>query len=288
MTPYGPLQFPPNGQPGWTEQPAPRAMKFTALAKIKLPKSFTGDQEAGPTLKNYVMQLETVKGRWEKDGFDMIEFFKSLATTLDGEAETYYRLVRGKLLEEEARGGAGTGDPTERFLKLLRQQFPVLTPARIAEFEHCRRREKESLMAFYHWLVELAEDLGMESQWQLVAKFLDGLEPSLAAVVRPQTYALGVGATLEETYQLARTQETAQRFFEADSRATEKKKVTWGAAMYARGEEAVEPVLYAEEGRVKSERGRDDRKCFQCGEVGHHKRDCKKVLLERVSEEIKS
>ncbi|CAI7925837.1 unnamed protein product [Closterium sp. NIES-53] len=62
------------------------------------PARFSGDQRAGPTLKNYLMQVGIVKYRCDRQGMDPIDFFLSLPNTLEGEAETLYRMRMDELL----------------------------------------------------------------------------------------------------------------------------------------------------------------------------------------------
>ncbi|CAI7760053.1 unnamed protein product, partial [Closterium sp. NIES-54] len=100
------------------------------------PARFSGDQRAGPTLKNYLMQVGIVKYRCDRQGMDPIDFFLSLPNTLEGEAETLYRMRMDELLWRAGRYGE---EPTEAFLERLQRQFPGHTAERIREFQGPKR-----------------------------------------------------------------------------------------------------------------------------------------------------
>ncbi|CAI7791159.1 unnamed protein product [Closterium sp. NIES-54] len=77
-------------------QESPKAHRWTTagLPKFEVAERFTGIPGEGPSLKNYMMQLEIVKYCRERDGMDPGEFFRRMVVTLAGKAETYYRMVR--------------------------------------------------------------------------------------------------------------------------------------------------------------------------------------------------
>ncbi|CAI7837087.1 unnamed protein product, partial [Closterium sp. NIES-54] len=114
------------------------------------PARFSGDQRAGPTLKNYLMQVGIVKYRCDRQGMDPIDFFLSLPNTLEGEAETLYRMRMDELLWRAGRYGE---EPTEAFLERLQRQFPGHTAERIREFQGASLEEVFDLLE----RVELAQ-----------------------------------------------------------------------------------------------------------------------------------
>ncbi|CAI7806360.1 unnamed protein product [Closterium sp. NIES-53] len=74
---------------------------YTMLPKVEVPERFSGEARRGPSLKNYLMQLENLRARWERDHLASDEFFRGLANTLTGEAKT--------VLSHLQVGSAGVG-----------------------------------------------------------------------------------------------------------------------------------------------------------------------------------
>ncbi|CAI7895581.1 unnamed protein product [Closterium sp. NIES-53] len=135
------------------------------------------------------MQLETVQFCWERDGFDPQEFFRKMAETLAGEAETYYRMMRGEILEELDCGEKE--NLTQRFLQLLRREFTGQTRARVEDFKEFKRKKEESLLAYYYRLRELVEDMECKDERLLVWKFVRVEEEGLRSVLRTAIYGIG-------------------------------------------------------------------------------------------------
>ncbi|CAI7833826.1 unnamed protein product [Closterium sp. NIES-53] len=82
--------------------------------RVEVPSRFSGDQRAGPALKNYLMQVGNVRYRCDLHNMDPVDFFFSLPNALEGEAETLYRMRMEELLW---RAGSYGEDPTEAFLE---------------------------------------------------------------------------------------------------------------------------------------------------------------------------
>ncbi|CAI7765399.1 unnamed protein product [Closterium sp. NIES-54] len=249
---------------GFEEDVALTRWRYTMLPKVEVPECFSGEVRRGPSLKNYLMQLENLRARWERDRLDAEEFFRGLANTLTGEAETYYRICRRELLDWAAQAPAGKRDPTRRFLEMLQEQFPLQTPKRVVEFRGFKRKSGESLLAYYGRLVELAEDMNCVDQGRLVSKFLNGLSYELQRDVQVKIFEMGAAATLGVAYETTKRVETGRRLFEVErtaERAPEHRRPAWSAA----------PV-----DREQPPRGRGDtRKCHNCGQMGHLRRDCR-------------
>ncbi|CAI7758131.1 unnamed protein product [Closterium sp. NIES-53] len=249
---------------GFEEDVAVTRWRYTMLPKVEVPERFSGEVRRGPSLKNYLMQLENLRARWERDRMDAEEFFRGLANTLTGEAETYYRICRRELLDWAAQAPAGKRDPTRRFLEMLREQFPLQTPERVVEFRGFKRKSGESLVAYYGRLVELAEDMNCVDQGRLVSKFLNGLNYELQRDVQVKIFEMGAAATLGVAYETAKRVETGRRLFEVErtaERAPEHRRPAWSAA----------PV----DGERPPRGPGDTRKCHNCGQMGHLRRDCR-------------
>ncbi|CAI7789204.1 unnamed protein product [Closterium sp. NIES-54] len=195
---------------GFEEDVAFTRWRYTMLPKVEVPERFSGEVRCGPSLKNYLMQLENLRARWERDRLDAGEFFTGLANTLTGEAETYYRICRRELLDWAAQAPAGKRDPTRRFLEMLREQFPLQTPERVVEFRGFKRKSGESLLAYFGRLVELAEDMNCVDQGRLVSKFLNGLNYALQRDVQLKIFEMGAAATLGVAYETAKRVETGR------------------------------------------------------------------------------
>ncbi|CAI7844974.1 unnamed protein product [Closterium sp. NIES-54] len=237
--------------------------KATNLPKVEVAERYTGIPGVGPSLKNYLMELETVEYCWERDGYDPAEFFRKMVGTLAGEAETFYRLTRDEVLEELAEGEIV--NPTARFLQLLLKEFAGQTEARVEEFRDFRRKKEESLLANYCRLRELAEDLESTDERLLVRKFVQGLDEELKGVVRSTVYSIGADVTLKEVYLLTKKTEQAQRLLDLeDSEGKSRAKMSWAAT-------AVPDPASGGSSRAKT------RLCHTCGEHGHLKRDCPNV-----------
>ncbi|CAI7898462.1 unnamed protein product [Closterium sp. NIES-53] len=198
------------------EQGPPPTCRWNSasLPKVEVADRYTGIPGVGPTLKNYVMQLETAQYCWERGGFDPQEFFRKMVVTLAGEAETFYQMVRGEVLDELEQGLIE--NPTKRFIQLLKREFIEQPKARLEEFREFRRRKEESLLAYYNRLQELAEDLEKRDEWLLVQNFVRGLDDDLRPVVRTAVYGIGADVTLKEVYGVAKRTEHAQLLLELD------------------------------------------------------------------------
>ncbi|CAI7879991.1 unnamed protein product [Closterium sp. NIES-53] len=107
---------------------------------------------------------------------DPVDFFLSLPNTLDGEAETLYRMRMEELLWRAGRYGE---DPTDAFLERLQWQFPGHTAERIREFQEFSRGRAESLLTYYNRLINVAEDVRCMDNILLISKFLGGLDEAL-------------------------------------------------------------------------------------------------------------
>ncbi|CAI7783067.1 unnamed protein product [Closterium sp. NIES-54] len=79
---------------GFEEEAASMRWRYTMLPKVEVPERFAGEARRGPSLKNYVMQLENLWARWERDRLAAHEFFRGLANTLTREAETHYQICQ--------------------------------------------------------------------------------------------------------------------------------------------------------------------------------------------------
>ncbi|CAI7741032.1 unnamed protein product [Closterium sp. NIES-54] len=152
-----------------------------SLPKVEVADRYIGIPGVGPTLKNYVMQLETAQYCWEHDGFDP-RFFWKMVVTLAGEVVTIYWMVRKEILDELEQGIIE--NPTERFVQLLKREFIGQTIVRLEEFWEFRRRKEESFLAYYNHLQELAEDLEKQDERLLVQKFVRSLDDELRPMVR--------------------------------------------------------------------------------------------------------
>ncbi|CAI7890086.1 unnamed protein product [Closterium sp. NIES-53] len=158
-----------------------------------------------------------------------------------------------------------TDNPTTRFIELLKKEFLGQTKARVEEFREFRQGRDESLLAYYCKLRELAEDLESSDERLLVRKFVRGLEEDLRNMVRNTVYGVGADITLKEVYGLAKRTEHAQRMLELEDGETRPKaKSSWAAAAL---------VETAQGGAPRT----DGRRCHECGELGHLKRDWLKL-----------
>ncbi|CAI7769995.1 unnamed protein product [Closterium sp. NIES-54] len=196
---------------------------------------------------------------------DPVDFFLSLPNTLEGEAETLYRMRMEELLWRAGRYGE---DPTEAFLERLQRQFPGHTAERIREFQEFSRGRAESLLTYYNRLINVAEDVRCTDNSLLISKFLGGLDEALGGGLRMRVYELGAEASLEEVFDLAERVELAQRKYEAYlPRPTERsRRPTWAAAIIPEGGGRTD---------ARGESGIDTRTCHRCGQPGHLRRDCK-------------
>ncbi|CAI7868630.1 unnamed protein product [Closterium sp. NIES-53] len=244
---------------GGASQPARNPGAGASLPKVEVADRYIGIPGVGPTLKNYVMQLETAQYCWEHDGFDP-RFFWKMVVTLAGEVVTIYWMVRKEILDELEQGIIE--NPTERFVQLLKREFIGQTIVRLEEFWEFRRRKEESFLAYYNHLQELAEDLEKQDERLLVQKFVRSLDDELRPMVRTAVYGTGADVTLKEVYGVAKWTKHAQRLLELDDGETRPRaKPSWAAAA----------LLEAE--KNMREHG-DPRRCHTCGEQGHVWRDC--------------
>ncbi|CAI7897156.1 unnamed protein product [Closterium sp. NIES-54] len=233
--------------------------KATNLPKVEVAERYTGIPGVGPSLKNYLMQLETVRYCWERDGYDPAEFFRKMVGTLAGEAENFYRLTRDEVLEEQAEGEIV--NPTARFLQLLRKEFAGQTKVRTPRIS---RRSLEST-----------------DERLLVRKFVRGLDEELKGVVRSTVYSIGANVTLKEVYLLTKKTEKAQRPQDLeDSEGKSRAKTSWAAAAVpdpaSGGSSRADPRLChtcGEHGHLKRDYPNAPT-CEQCGKRGHRKEDC--------------
>ncbi|CAI7845143.1 unnamed protein product [Closterium sp. NIES-54] len=230
--------------------------------QVEVPARFSGDQRARPTLKNYLMQVGNVRYRCDGHNVDPVDFFLSLPNTLEGEAETLYRMRMEELLWRAGKYGE---DPTEAFLERLQRQFPGHTADRIREFQEFRRGRAESLLTYNNRLINVAEDVKCADNSLLISKFLGGLDEALGG---GGVYELGAEAALEEVFELAEKVELAQRKYEAYlPRPTERsRRPTWAAAMIPEERERAD---------TRAEMRADTRTCHRRGQVGHLHKDCK-------------
>ncbi|CAI7861434.1 unnamed protein product [Closterium sp. NIES-53] len=196
---------------------------------------------------------------------DQVDFFLSLPNTLEGEAETLYRMRMEELLWRAGRYGE---DPTEALLERLQRQFPGHTAERIREFQEFSWGRAESLLTYNNRLIYVAEDVRCTDNSLLISKFLGGLDEALGGGLRMTVYELGAEASLEEVFDLAERLELAQRKYEAylPKPAERSRRPTWAAAIIPEGG-----------GRTdgRGESGTDTRTCHRCGQPGHLRRDCK-------------
>ncbi|CAI5482619.1 unnamed protein product [Closterium sp. Yama58-4] len=211
--PEGPTSGTYQRSASWQEEASMHRWKYTLLPKIEVPERFSGDTRRGPSIRNYVMQLENLRARWERDRLDPEEFFRGLANS----SETFYRISRRELLEWAARAAPGERDPTTRFLGMLEEQFPAQTPECVSEFREFRRRTGESLLAYYGRLVELVEDMGWHDQSRLISKFMNSLHHELRRDVSVQIFDMGARATLKEAYEIVKRVETGRRMHEIET-----------------------------------------------------------------------
>ncbi|CAI7923264.1 unnamed protein product [Closterium sp. NIES-54] len=117
---------------------------------------------------------------------DPVDFFLSLQNTLEGEAETLYRMRMEELLWRAGRYGE---DPTEAFLERLQRQFPGHTVERIREFQEFSRGRAESLLTYHNRLINVAEDVRCTDNSLLISKFLGGLDEALGGEAEAGMYA---------------------------------------------------------------------------------------------------
>ncbi|GJP84708.1 hypothetical protein CLOP_g14758 [Closterium sp. NIES-67] len=276
--------------------------RYTSLPKVEVPARFTGDQQSGPRLKTYAMHVRSEKFCWEQDGLDLRHFFRSLGNTLAGDAEAFFLEVRDLLLQEEERDALGRvrrdaegralrlQDPTEKFLEELQVHFPTQTPAKLREFEQLRRAPRESLLAYYRRVDQLAEDISCNEPRIVVAKFLEGLSGDLARTARDHTYNLGPNATLRQAYEIAWRNEQSLSLYDlgrrserSGGRERDRRGVSWSGAMLA-GSEGEEERTESRGYKGKPQRSRtvtpplsEEPVCYKCREPGHFKRDCPKL-----------
>ncbi|CAI7905126.1 unnamed protein product [Closterium sp. NIES-54] len=104
---------------------------------------------------------------------DPVDFFLSLPNTLEGEAETLYRMRMEELLWRAGKYGE---DPTEAFMEQLQRQFPGHTAERIREFQEFRRGRAESLLTYYNRLINVAEDVKCADNSLLISKLQSQLQ----------------------------------------------------------------------------------------------------------------
>ncbi|GJP45098.1 hypothetical protein CLOM_g4490 [Closterium sp. NIES-68] len=117
--------------------------------------------------------------------------------------------------------------------------------ARLREFEQLRRASRESLLAYYRRVDQLADVISCNEPRIVVAKFLDGLSRDLVGTVRDHTYNLRPNATLRQAYAIAWRNEQSLSMYDLGKRA---------------------------ERTMPHERDRRG-----CREPGHFKRDCPKL-----------
>ncbi|CAI7876468.1 unnamed protein product [Closterium sp. NIES-53] len=228
-------------------------MEVHAAAKNRSGRTFLGRDSA----RTVDQELR------ERDRLDPEEFLRGLANTLTGEAETFYRISRQELLGWTARAALGERDPMARFLSMLEDQFPVQTPERVSEFRDFPRRTGESLLAYYGRLVELAEDMSCHDSGRLVRKFLNGLHYELRCDVSVRVFDMGARVTLKEVYEVVKRMETGRRLYEIEAttdRSGEQRRSAWAAT----------PAEWEKPLRRKG----DERRCHNCGQLGHLRRDC--------------
>ncbi|GJP49857.1 hypothetical protein CLOM_g9012 [Closterium sp. NIES-68] len=97
--------------------------------------------------------------------------------------------------------------------------FPHADAARLREFEQLRRASRESLLAYYRRVDQLADVISCNEPRIVVAKFLDGLSRDLVGTVRDHTYNLRPNATLRQAYAIAWRNEQSLSMYDLGKRA---------------------------------------------------------------------